>query len=100
MYPGGNGFEYFATFFGALNCFNSAGQYDYANTKTCPGATKLMDWLTSFKPYPYAQVNSMNATYGAVAGAMTTRSLPARKASTWTGRGRARKTSPTPTPQW
>jgi ABC-type glycerol-3-phosphate transport system substrate-binding protein len=68
MYPGGNGFEYFATFFGALNCFNSAGQYDYANTKTCPGATKLMDWLTSFKPYPYAQVNSMNATYGAVAG--------------------------------
>ena len=68
MYPGANGFEYFATFFGALNCFNSAGQYDYANTKTCPGATKVMDWLTNFKPYPYAQVNSMNATYGAVAG--------------------------------
>jgi multiple sugar transport system substrate-binding protein len=68
MYPGANGYQYFSTFFGALNCFNSAGQYDYANTKTCPGATALMNWLTNFKSYPYAQVNSMNATYGAVAG--------------------------------
>jgi multiple sugar transport system substrate-binding protein len=68
LYPTGNvTFEYYAPFFGALNCFNAAGQYDYAGA-SCTGALTLMKWFQTFDKYPYAQVNSMEATYGAVAG--------------------------------
>jgi multiple sugar transport system substrate-binding protein len=61
----GNGFEFFTSFFGATNCFNSAGKYDFAN---CPNAIKEMNWIASFAKYPYSQVNSMEAAYGSVAG--------------------------------
>jgi multiple sugar transport system substrate-binding protein len=61
----GNGFEFFTSFFGATNCFNAAGQYAYA---TCPGAIKEMNWIASFAKYPYAQVNSLEAAFGEVAG--------------------------------
>jgi len=67
LYPGtdGAGLEYFASFFGAVNCFNSAGKYDLAN---CTGAKAAMKWLQGFDKYPYAQVNSMEAAYGEVSG--------------------------------
>ena len=49
----GNGFQFYTTFFGATNCFNKAGKYDF---ESCPGAKAEMNWIASFDKYPYAQV--------------------------------------------
>ncbi|MHB1781526.1 MAG: extracellular solute-binding protein [Acidimicrobiales bacterium] len=66
FYPTGNAtFFYYAQFFGALNSFNSAGKYDFAHSS---GAMDVMKMFQSLDKYPYAQVNSMEATFGAVAG--------------------------------
>jgi multiple sugar transport system substrate-binding protein len=66
FYPTGNAtFFYYAQFFGALNCFNSAGKYDFAS---CPGALSVMKMFQGLDKYPYAQVNSMEATFGEVSG--------------------------------
>jgi multiple sugar transport system substrate-binding protein len=64
LYPS-QAFELFASFFNETNCFNSAGKYDLA---ACKGAQTIAKWLVNFQKYPYAQVNSMAASYGAVAG--------------------------------
>jgi multiple sugar transport system substrate-binding protein len=64
FYPGG-GFQYFASFFGAVNCFNSAGKYDFEN---CAGAKAEANFILQYDNYPYAQVNSLEAAYGSVAG--------------------------------
>jgi multiple sugar transport system substrate-binding protein len=59
------GFEYFGSFFGAVNCFNSAGQYDFAG---CKGAQSEASFLAQYDKYPYADVAAMQTAYGAVAG--------------------------------
>jgi multiple sugar transport system substrate-binding protein len=64
----GNGFLFYGTFFGALNCFNSAGKYDYAH---CKGAQNLMNWIASYDQYPYAQVMALQTASGQVAGGQT-----------------------------
>lgn len=63
-----NGFEFYTSFFGATNCFNSAGKYDYEN---CAGAKAEMDWIASFSKYPYAQVMALQTAEGQVAGGQT-----------------------------
>jgi multiple sugar transport system substrate-binding protein len=64
----GNGFEFYSPFFGATNCFNSAGKYDYEN---CKGAQTEMNWIASFSKYPYAQVQALQTAEGEVAGGQT-----------------------------
>jgi len=59
------GFEYFGSFFGAVNCFNSAGQYAFS---TCSGAQNEADFLAQYDNYSYADVAAMQTAYGAVAG--------------------------------
>jgi multiple sugar transport system substrate-binding protein len=59
------GFEYFGSFFGAVNCFDSAGQYDFSG---CQGAQTEANFLAQYDKYPYAQVAAMETAYGAVAG--------------------------------
>lgn len=61
----GNGFENYSSFFNAVNCFNAAGQYDFAH---CKGAITEAKFLASYDKYPYALVNSMQAALGAVSG--------------------------------
>ena len=61
----GSAFEYFASFFGAVNCFSSSGQYYLAS---CPGATAEANFLAQYDSYPYAQVDAMETAYGSVAG--------------------------------
>jgi multiple sugar transport system substrate-binding protein len=70
LYPdtAGNGFLFYGSFFNALNCFNSAGKYDYAS---CKGAQSLMNWIASFDKYPYAQVQALQTAVGSVAGGQT-----------------------------
>ncbi|HYA44258.1 MAG TPA: extracellular solute-binding protein, partial [Acidimicrobiales bacterium] len=60
-----NGFLFYAPFFGATNCFNSAGKYDY---ESCAGAKTEMNWIASYDKYPYAQVMALQAAVGEVAG--------------------------------
>ncbi len=50
------GFEYFGSFFGAVNCFNSAGQYDLAS---CPGAQAEAKFFASYDNYPYSHVAAL-----------------------------------------
>lgn len=64
----GNGFEFYSPFFGATNCFNKAGKYDYEN---CKGAKTEMNWIASFDKYPYAQVMALQTAEGQVAGGQT-----------------------------
>jgi multiple sugar transport system substrate-binding protein len=59
------GFEYFGSFFGAVNCFNSSGQYDFAG---CKGAQSEANFLAQYDKYPYADVAAMQTAYGGVAG--------------------------------
>jgi multiple sugar transport system substrate-binding protein len=66
FYPSYNqGMEYFDSFFGAVNCFGSSGQYDLA---TCPGAQAEAKFLATYNGYPYADIAAMETAYGAVAG--------------------------------
>jgi multiple sugar transport system substrate-binding protein len=67
LYPDvdGNGFGFFTSFFGATNCINAAGKYDFAS---CPAAKKEMNWIASFAKYPNAQVNALESALGTVAG--------------------------------
>jgi multiple sugar transport system substrate-binding protein len=62
---GGSGFEQFASFFGAVNCLNSSGQYDLEN---CAGAKTQANWLAQYDKYPYSLVDAMSTAYGNVAG--------------------------------
>ncbi len=59
------GFEYFGSFFGAVNCFSSSGQYDFAS---CPGAKNEANFFAQYDNYPYADVSALQTAYGAVAG--------------------------------
>ena len=59
------GFEYYGSFFGAVNCFDSAGKYSF---ETCPAATTEANWLAQYDNYPLSDVEAMEAAYGAVAG--------------------------------
>ena len=59
------GFEYFGSFFGAVNCFGSSGQYDFAG---CKGAQSEASFLAQYDKYPYADVAALQTAYGAVAG--------------------------------
>ncbi|HEX3956969.1 MAG TPA: extracellular solute-binding protein, partial [Trebonia sp.] len=60
-----SGFEYFGSFFGAVNCFSSAGQYDLAG---CKGAQAEANFFAQYDKYPYSTVNAMETAYGNVAG--------------------------------
>ena len=64
----GNGFQFYTTFFGATNCFNKAGKYDF---ESCPGAKAEMNWIASFAKYSYAQVMALQTDLGFVAGGQT-----------------------------
>ncbi len=64
FYPNG-GFENFSSFFNAVNCFNKAGKYDFAN---CKGAQVEAKFFASYANEPYALFNSLSTAYGAVAG--------------------------------
>ena len=59
------GMEYFDSFFGAVNCFDSGGKYNLAN---CPGAQAEAQFLASYDKYPYSQVSALESAYGTVAG--------------------------------
>jgi multiple sugar transport system substrate-binding protein len=59
------GFQYYGSFFGAVNCFNSSGQYDFAS---CPGAKAEANFFAQYDSYPYSDVSAMETAYGAVAG--------------------------------
>ena len=61
----GSAFEYFASFFGAVNCFSSAGKYNLAG---CPGAQAEAKFLAQYDKYPYSSVDAMQTAYGSVAG--------------------------------
>ncbi len=59
------GFEYFGSFFGAVNCFDSSGKYDFEN---CPGAKNEANFFAQYGQYPYSKVAAMETAYGQVAG--------------------------------
>jgi multiple sugar transport system substrate-binding protein len=59
------GFEYFGSFFGAVNCFSTAGSYSFG---TCPGASSEANFFAQYNKYPYASIAGMETAYGAVAG--------------------------------
>jgi multiple sugar transport system substrate-binding protein len=59
------GFEYYGSFFGAVNCFGSGGKYSF---ETCPGALTEANFLAQYDSYPLSDVEAMQAAYGAVAG--------------------------------
>jgi multiple sugar transport system substrate-binding protein len=63
-----NGFQFYTTFFGATNCFNSAGKYDFEH---CKGAQAEMNWIASYDKYSYAQVMALQTAMGQVAGGQT-----------------------------
>jgi multiple sugar transport system substrate-binding protein len=66
FYPNYNqGFEYFGSFFNAVNCFDSAGQYSFAN---CPGALTEANFFAQYANYPYSDIAALETAYGAVAG--------------------------------
>jgi multiple sugar transport system substrate-binding protein len=65
-YPDYNaGFEYYGSFFGAVNCFSSASQYDFTH---CKGAQAEAKFFASYDKYPYSDVAALQTAYGAVAG--------------------------------
>jgi multiple sugar transport system substrate-binding protein len=59
------GMEYFDSFFGAVNCFDSSGKYNLAG---CPGAQAEAKFLASYDSYPYSLVAATETAYGGVAG--------------------------------
>jgi multiple sugar transport system substrate-binding protein len=59
------GFEYYGSFFGAVNCFSSAGKYAFAS---CAGARNEAKFFATYDKYPYSDVAAMETAYGAVAG--------------------------------
>ena len=59
------GFEYYGSFFGAVNCFDSAGSYNFEN---CSGAKAEANFFSQYNQYPYSSVAAMQTAYGAVAG--------------------------------
>jgi multiple sugar transport system substrate-binding protein len=59
------GMEYFDSFFGAVNCFDSSGKYDLAS---CPGAEAEAKFLASYDNYPYSLVSAEQTAYGSVEG--------------------------------
>jgi multiple sugar transport system substrate-binding protein len=61
----GSAFEYFGSFFGAVNCFDSAGKYDL---ESCPAAASEANFFAQYDTYPYSQVDAMETAYGSVAG--------------------------------
>jgi ABC-type glycerol-3-phosphate transport system substrate-binding protein len=63
-----NGFQFYTTFFGATNCINKAGKYDY---ESCPGAIKEMNWIASYSKYSFSQVQALQTALGQVAGGQT-----------------------------
>jgi len=66
FYPDYNqGFEYFGSFFNAVNCFNSAGQYELAS---CPGALTEANFFAQYANYPYPDIAAEETAYGAVEG--------------------------------
>ena len=66
FYPDYNqGFEYFGSFFNAVNCFDSAGQY---NLSACPGALTEANFFAQYDSYPYSDIAALETAYGAVAG--------------------------------
>jgi len=72
FYPDYNqGFEYFGSFFNAVNCFNSAGQYELAS---CPGALTEANFFAQYANYPYSDIAALETAYGQSPAATTTRS--------------------------
>jgi multiple sugar transport system substrate-binding protein len=65
FYPYEMGWIAYASAFGAVNCFNSAGQYDLAG---CKGAQEEANWLAQYDHYPYGSFTAMEDAYGDVAG--------------------------------
>jgi multiple sugar transport system substrate-binding protein len=66
FYPTYNqGMEYFDSFFGAVNCFDSSGKYALAS---CAGAQAEANFLASYDNYPYSLVAANETAYGGVAG--------------------------------
>jgi multiple sugar transport system substrate-binding protein len=66
FYPNYNqGFQYFASFFNAVNCFDSAGKYAFAS---CPGALAEANFFSQYAKYPYSDIAALETAYGAVAG--------------------------------
>jgi multiple sugar transport system substrate-binding protein len=63
-----NGFQFYTTFFGATNCFNKAGKYDFEH---CKGAQAEMKWIAKYAKYPYSQVMALQTAMGQVAGGQT-----------------------------
>jgi multiple sugar transport system substrate-binding protein len=61
----GSPFEYFGSFFGAVNCFDSTSKY---NLENCPGAKAEANFFAKYDGYPYSQVDAMQTAYGSVAG--------------------------------
>jgi multiple sugar transport system substrate-binding protein len=66
FYPDYNqGFEYFGSFFNAVNCFDSTGKYALAS---CPGALTEANFFAQYAKYPYSNIAALETAYGAVAG--------------------------------
>jgi multiple sugar transport system substrate-binding protein len=63
-----NGFQFYTTFFGATNCFNKAGKYDFEH---CKGAKAEMNWIASYAKYSNSQVMALQTALGQVAGGQT-----------------------------
>lgn len=59
------GFEYYGSFFGAVNCFSPSGQYAFAS---CKGAQAEAKFFAQYDKYPYSDVSALETAYGAVAG--------------------------------
>ncbi|MGD0168054.1 MAG: extracellular solute-binding protein [Gaiellaceae bacterium] len=67
-YTNENGFQFYTTFFGATNCFNMAGKYDFEHSK---GAKAEMNWIARYAHYSYSQVMALQTALGQVAGGQT-----------------------------
>jgi multiple sugar transport system substrate-binding protein len=66
FYPNySQGFEYFGSFFGAVNCFDSSGKYDLED---CPGAKAEASFFDQYAKYPYAGVAALQTALGNVVG--------------------------------
>lgn len=66
FYPNyAQGFEYFGSFFGAVNCFDSTGKYDLEN---CPGAKAEANFFAQYAQYPYSSVAALQTALGNVVG--------------------------------
>lgn len=66
MYPPGSSLGHYACMFDASVYSN--GKYDMSSN---PNTVKMMNWLASFKKYPYSAVSAFDSAYGSVAGGST-----------------------------